>query len=507
MSGPTELAIVGGGPSTVCLLDAVAQADSVPGGITVFEPAPMLWRGRPFRRDMESVRVNTPPEEMSVRFADPGHFLRWLDAPERAADPADPHCGVRFVPRGKYGDYLEKSVNAAIVRLLERGCPVGLVRAAVTSARPVDGGIEVHTAQSGRRAVDHVVLCVGGGPPADTYGLADSPGFVAEPYPAFERLAEIDAEADVGVIGCGLTGVDVVLALAARGHRGLIRMLSRSGVLPGVRQRPVKYTLRHFTARRFRRFARVGRTLTLPQLVGLMREELRAAGEDLGPVVAELAALSEEKPLDRLRRNLAEVDSPSLALRILQRAVPDTGPDLWPYLAESDQVSTLLRHYRALMSLCCPMPPASAAALLALADTGQLDIVSGLRAVRPRWHGGFTVTAGTDRTVDVLVNAVNAAGHKIPPGASSLIDSLITAGLAERHPRGGLCVDRPTSRLTVAGVADPRVSALGDLASGSLLFTFGVPSLVDRAYDIAQALARHRFPSRRRPSAGLLQTV
>jgi hypothetical protein len=53
-------------------------------------------------------------------------------------------------------------------------------------------------------------------------------------------------------------------------------------------------------------------------------------------------------------------------------------------------------------------------------------------------------------------------------------------------------VDRATSRLIARGTADPRLYALGDLASGSLFFTFGLPSLVDRAIDIVAAVLDNR---------------
>ncbi|MGH3865020.1 MAG: hypothetical protein ACRDQ4_02590 [Pseudonocardiaceae bacterium] len=43
-------------------------------------------------------------------------------------------------------------------------------------------------------------------------------------------------------------------------------------------------------------------------------------------------------------------------------------------------------------------------------------------------------------------------------------------------------------RHLAAGVADQRLYALGDLASGSLFFTFDLPSLVDRAYDIPELI-------------------
>ncbi|WP_431877003.1 FAD/NAD(P)-binding protein [Amycolatopsis sacchari] len=486
-----EIGVVGGGASAVCLLDALARERGEPGALTVFEPGHDLWRGRPFQQDTDSVRVNAPPAEMSVRSGDPGHFEQWLAARDILVGGDDYHderCGTRFVPRGVYGEYLEQSARAALLCLLERGWRITVVRDAVTAAVPAGAGLALHTGRGQVVHADRVVLCVGVGRPADLYSLAGSPGFVAEPYPLARTLPELDPHASVAVVGSGLTGVDAVLGLAARGHRGPVRLLSRRGVLPGVRQRPVDHRLRHFAPERFRAAARAGETLTLPQLVELMRAELSAAGEDLASLREEIAALELEDPVARLKRQLAEVASPGLALRILQRAVPDTGPDVWPRLSEEDKQWLLREHYRTIMSLCCPMPPASAAALLAEVDAGRLEILAGLEWIERR-RSGFAVTvAGRVHRVDVVLNAVSPPASKIPPRARELVGSLVAHGLAERHPRGGVRVERATSRATVAGVPEPRVHVLGDLAAGSLFFTFGIPSLADRASDIAGVL-------------------
>ncbi len=488
-----EIGVVGGGASAVCLLDALAQADSAPGGLTVFEPAADLWRGRPFQHDMETVRVNAPPADMSVRFGDTRHFERWLGTRDVVAGAEasyeDGFCGARFVPRSVFGDYLDDSAGAALVRLLERGWRISVIRECVASAAPVMHGMELQTERGTRVTVDYTVLCVGVGRPADIYSLAGHPGFIPEPYPVFRTLAGVNTEDEVGVLGSGLTGVDAVLTLAARGHQGRIRLLSRRGVLPGVRQRPVPYTLQHFTPARFRAAAARGEALSLKQLIAVMCVELAAAGEEPSSITDELAALQYENPVRRLRRHLAEVDSPRLALRILQRAVPDTGPDVWPLLPEREKSDLLRSHYRAVMSLCCPMPPTSAATLLGLIDSGQLEIVSGLRHIEPRSSGGFVITSDIGECAsDIVVNAVSPPAHKVPARAAPLMSSLITAKVADRHPRGGLRVDRPTSQVTASGAANPALYALGDLASGSPFFTFGVPSLADRAYDIATAI-------------------
>lgn len=492
-----KVGMVGGGPSAVCLLDALAQEKDIPPGeVVVFEPSRYLWRGRPYQPDIDAVRVNAPPDEMSIRATDAKHFNDWLMARDLVvgygASHIDRLSGARFVPRAIFGDYLEQSARAALVQLLNDGWRVRLIRERVESAGPAADGILVETELGGRGEVDYLVLCVGSGKPADVYSLSGEPGFIAEPYPVSRTMGGIDLTADVSVIGSGLTAIDVVLALAAQHHRGRIRLVSRHGVLPSVRQCPVPYELRHFTPELFRAAAARGESVNLGKLTEIMKAELADAGQSAELLRAEIEAVGREDPVARLRRQLAEVDSPELGLRILQRAVPDAGPDVWPLLTDSERARVLERYEHTLMSLCCPMPPANAAAVLSLIDSDQLEIVPRVKDVRRRVDHGFLITAdGGTHVADYVINAVNARSRKIPTMAAALIRSLAAAGVAAPHPRGGVCVERSTSRLTVEGRPNDRVYALGDPAAGSLFFTFGVQSLVDRAVDIVAALRDH----------------
>jgi uncharacterized NAD(P)/FAD-binding protein YdhS len=497
-----DIGIVGAGASAVCLLDALAQADdsrpegTLPGTVTVFDPSPHLWRGRPYQPDATTVRVNSPPEDMSVRFGDGTHFTQWLAAHDLVVGSAtqyvDPYSGVRFVPRAIFGDYLEQSARTALVHLLHRGWRVDLVREGVCSALPVEDGVLLETTTGRRVTVGHAALCVGVGGPADSYSLTGTTGFLAEPYPIARTLSDVDPDDEVGVIGTGLTAIDVVLGLVARGHRGRISLLSRRGVLPSVRQRPIHHELRHFTVSRFRAAFARGDKLTPADLAVVLAAEVGELGESMASIKTEINATYLEDPVDRLRRQFADVDSPVLGLRVLQQAVPDTGPDVWPLLRDADQAELLRSHYRTVMSLCCPMPPATAAKLLALFDSGRLEIVSGVRQVVPAAGGGFTVvSAAGERSAGFVINAVSASAHKVPSKAAPLVSSLVAGGLAQRHERGGVHVERATSRLTVDGRPDPTLYALGDIAAGSLFFTFGVQSLVDRAHDIVAAMHAH----------------
>ncbi len=502
MTGALSIGIIGGGAAAVCVLDELEQADLEAGEITVFEPSEQLWRGRPYQADLPSVRVNIPPAGMSVRFTDAGHFERWLQAATGLAPgPRHPHydqwCEATFVPRPVFGDYLVHAATTAIQRLRARGWRVEVIRSRVEHASPVGDAVELRTEEGRHRRVGYAVLCVGAGHPADSYRLTGTPGFVAEPYPLAHTVANLDPGADVGVIGSGLTGVDTVLSLAARGHRGRIQLLSRSGVLPAVRQRLLPHTMRYFTAERFRSAARHGEIIGLADLISIMGAELDSAGGDRAALAIEVAAVDREDPVQRLRRQVAQVAAVDPGLRILQRAVPVAGPDIWPLLPATEQEDVLHHRYRTVMSLCCPMPPSSARRLLELIEDGQLELVSGLRRVAPCDGGGFSVqTRDGELRADVIINAVSPPLHRLDPGTEPLIASLVEAGVTRRHPLGGVHVARATSGLVAEAKVSTRFYALGALASGSLFFTFGMPSIVDRAHDIVQAViaeaAAHR---------------
>jgi uncharacterized NAD(P)/FAD-binding protein YdhS len=337
--------------------------------------------------------------------------------------------------------------------------------------------------------VDYAVLSIGAGSPADPYSLTGTKGFIKDPYPTDQALSHIDPAADVAVIGSGLTGVDVVLALTHLGHRGQIRLLSRRGVLPGVRQPRIRHVLRHFTPSRFRAMAARNETVTIADLAAIMDLELRDAGEHPSTIRRELDNVSTEDPTARLRRQLDDVHTSSIALRILQRAVPEAGPDLWPLLTDTEKDRFLADYLRVFTSFCCPMPPHSAAVLLSLIDSGQVSVVAGVHNVETTADGFVVETAHRDYRTGIVISAVDAARQrKAPEEARSLISSLASAGLAEQHPRGGLRVERATSRLVVDSRPQPRLYALGDPAIGSIFFTVGVESIVDRAIDIVQSI-------------------
>ncbi|WP_410598254.1 FAD/NAD(P)-binding protein [Amycolatopsis sp. lyj-90] len=474
-----DIAIIGGGAATVALLDTLATIADGPATVTVFEPSARLWRGRPYGPDLDTVLVNSPPALMSIRHADFGHYAAWLG--ERGASHLDELLGQPLVPRALYGGYLEHTAEAAIAALREREVTVRVIGRRVTAIARAGERLVLRTDDGRAHEADRVTLCVGGGTPHDHYGLGGATGFVADPYPLARTLDRIPARSRVAVIGSGLTAVDVVVSLAARGHTGPISLVSRTGLLPHVWQRPLDRRPREVTVDRVTALHRENGTVTLDDLVRLMRSELAETGEDFDDVVADLLAAESEPPTERLRRQLATVDDPALGRRVLQETAHTVGPLAWRLLPEADR-ALLWRRSRLASSLVSPMVPVNAAILLRLLDGGQLHVTAGIREIQAA-QGGFRLhgAAGTS-SADVVVNAVNPAPHAVPRAAEPLAASLLAGGLATAHPDGGLVP------------ADPRLAVVGDFAGGGPFITSGIPGVAAQAARVFPAVSGARQP-------------
>lgn len=468
-----DIAVVGAGAAAVGLLDALAATAGSPGTLTVFEPSPYLWRGRPYGPDLDTVLVNAPPAVMSIRHPDFGHYAAWLGT--RGTAHLDARLGHPLVPRALYGEYLAHTAETALATLREAGWRVRTVTARVTGAARSGGRWSLRTEDGHGHEADHVALCVGGGTPQDHYGLDGAPGFTADPYPLAHTLDRIPSGSDIAVLGSGLTAVDIVVSLAARGHTGRITLLSRSGVLPHVWQRPVDHRPRHVTAERVAALHQEHGAVALDDLTELLRAELAEEKEDFDVFAAELLAAGTEEPVRRLRAQLAAVDDPRIGRRVLQEAAHSIGPYAWRLLPEPDR-TRLRRHFRTVTSVVSPMVPVNAVTVLRLLDSGQLAVAAGVRTIEAA-DGAFRVR-GADgvRTFDTVVNAVNPQPGATPRTAGPLITALVADGSAEPHPSGGLVPSHPC------------LHVVGDLAGGGPFITSSIAGTAARAARAARAI-------------------
>ena len=175
--------------------------------------------------------LNVPAGRMSLLPEEPSDFLAYLSEQGLPSDP------VAFVPRSHFGNYLKHRFEEA-----KKSLPQGVVMSHVAQ--------EAVDAQLGPRGVAHLQLSDGTTVDVDAMVLAsgnflpiwpkpwrdhidqDSGRFITDPWSWMPTGAMPPSWRNVLVLGTGLTMLDLVMDLTAKGFDGRITAMSRHGLLP-----------------------------------------------------------------------------------------------------------------------------------------------------------------------------------------------------------------------------------------------------------------------------------
>lgn len=411
-------------------------------------------------------RINVPAGRMSLFPADPTDFVRWLgDAPEGHGIAADA-LPYSFAPRRAYGRYVSDRLAAAERDAAGRVTLLRFGQAAL-AATPVVGGLRLDLDGGGPIVAEATALCLGNIPtglpvPADAVDRAVGDRIILDPWQpsALDAVADDD---DVLVIGTGLTMIDQVLTLTARGHRGRIVAVSRRGLLPLAHREPRQPPLA---------LATVAATTPLVELSRLVRTKAKAeiaAGRDWRPVV------------DGLRPRLQE---------------------LWQGLGSEDR-RRFLRHVAPFWNIHRHrFAPEVAARAAEWRASGRLEVVRGrvLALRRSTADDKVAVTLrprGDAVPVEVRVDRVlNCAGldRGAPVRSQPLLRDLAEAGLLREDPAGlGVDIDADGRVLDRNGRADNALFALGPLGTGRLWEIVAVPEIREQCADVAARIAADAF--------------
>jgi uncharacterized NAD(P)/FAD-binding protein YdhS len=186
--------------------------------VTLIERRGEVGQGLAYSASQRDHKVNVPARGMSAFADDPGHFWRWLEARHYRS----PHGSWVFVPRRLYGAYLED-----VLRQAGAAVPGRLQVLSEEALRLHQGqnGIETLLANGTSVVSRFAVLAVGHETqPARSRGIAVRVGSAQD--------TPLHPEAEVMILGSGLSMVDAWISLSDVDHRGPITVVSRNGLLP-----------------------------------------------------------------------------------------------------------------------------------------------------------------------------------------------------------------------------------------------------------------------------------
>jgi uncharacterized NAD(P)/FAD-binding protein YdhS len=445
-----HVVVVGGGFSgALTALHLLAERDGPK--VTLVERTGVFGLGAAYATNNPEHLLNTRAGNMSAFPDRPDHFLRWLM--DRSDDQAIGR--MTFMPRMTYGEYIQELLAEAS----ESGRATGRLRLVTDDAIAVergDGGFAVALAGGETLAADAMVLALGNlqpmQPPVKDASVLASDRYVAEAW-RFDLAGKVAPDDAVFLLGTGLTMVDVVVALNARGHHGPFFALSRRGLLPRphVEAPPKKHSP--------------------PELAQTLSGSLRT--------------------LRRLSGGDTDWRTVFDGLRPVTR-------DLWRTMPAKAR-ARFLRHMRPWYDVHRHrLAPEVASRVQAMLDSGQLTIAAGrLDEIRTApdgfeiaWRPRGGETGRTDRAAWV-VNCIGPHAD-IRRAGEPLLDGLLGDGLASPDPlRLGLAVDLDSRLIDADGEVHDDLVAIGPLTRSAFWESTAVPDIRVQVAEVTRRLLAH----------------
>jgi uncharacterized NAD(P)/FAD-binding protein YdhS len=230
------IGVVGGGFTGAVFCVHLANVSPIPLDIQVIEPREQVGFGLAYGACGKEHRINVPSDRMSVFAERPRDFTDWLELSGCIdADPAGwTPSGDFYSTRTDFGLYVAHLFGTA-AKGNRSGSSFQHRRQSVVAFEPGDQRWRAHL--DDRTTAEYVQLVLAATYPIPAFRVpVDSaalsrPGLIADPWDQ-EAIKALPHDANIGIIGTGLTMCDVLVTLRTHGHRGPISAISRHGLVP-----------------------------------------------------------------------------------------------------------------------------------------------------------------------------------------------------------------------------------------------------------------------------------
>lgn len=453
-----RVGIIGGGYTGAAVAIHLSRAAPFPLDISVVEPAAELGRGVAYGTTDPDHRTNGPTTTHSLYPNDAGHFDRLFRASQAFAD--DPECldpaGLAFPHRSEMGRYVGQEV-AIHQKSNPSGSTIRHIQDRAVNVTRDDNCFIVKLSATDDLGVDFLVVTTSNAPPAILPPfrgtITDHKAFFPDPWD-LESLSHIAPNAQILIVGTGLTMADVTVAVLRDRPTASITAISRRGLLPKSQRNVLATeTFLDIMSRDEPAFiARHGHLNSVRSILRALRDDART----------DLAAGGEwQKAFDDVR---------------------DAAHFLWPSLSEQEQ-GRFLRHLSPWYETHrFRYPPQMDAKVQALIGSGRLDIRAAALINAARQQDRIEITTRLrgkkDFTTEEFDAVINCTGPDRKPSRSDdpFLQNLVSGGLLLNHSLGlGLVVDDLCRAQNSHGQNDQRIRIFGPLTRSRFGEANGVP--------------------------------
>ncbi|MCR8968918.1 FAD/NAD(P)-binding protein [Facklamia sp. 7083-14-GEN3] len=440
-----KVAIIGAGVAGAAAVKTIVEENQqgLISHVDVFEERNQLGVGSPYEPDSKQLLMNSYVGDLGFEWQDSDHYLRWLQDhyPEYAERDI-------FSPRPIFGEYIQDYFRPYFENEI-----IHVVNQRIHQLKIKSKQSYYLFDENGKQygPYDSVIMTVGHPPYADHYNLLGNENYIHHPYPVEQVLSDLDYQKNIGIIGSGLTGIDIMRYL--QDH------------YPITIDHPVTFYIldQPFSTPKFERYAEDlifnlnaewidkqlaqsdNQTIPLETIFHQFEADMEANGVNW-------KALVERYSQGSIGEGLMAIHQQNRRLSILQlygRKLTAFLPALNMALSSHDRIRFfkdfmgLFEHFRS------QTPAESIEFILQGLRDGRIRIVSGMKDVEVNDQGFTVVTQkGLRYQTGYLVNATGfdqnldrAAPH------DPLINQMYQEGVIQANPLGGILVDWPHTQV------------------------------------------------------------
>jgi uncharacterized NAD(P)/FAD-binding protein YdhS len=482
------VAIIGAGASGTILASQLIEKSSRISNrklrIYLIERSGNFGPGLAYSTPLESHILNMRASTMSAKKGQPDHFSQWMRSEEARLVKKYPWFSpsmAEYPPRIIYGQYLVALFQSTLEKAGRNNVEFEPVTGQAVDFVKKDGGLDLVLADGSTLAAHVMVLAPGNFPPALFQEFRGVGGYFHYPWPTSRIMENVPPDQPVAILGSGLSAIDTLFALLENNHSERVLFLSRRGLLPKVQGKPSVHRLEFMQQDHIDNLISEGGSmpLSLDQVVQLLRSEIEAAERES---INWLSIFNPTGSVDQiLEADIEKAEKGPLTYQAVLSATEAVIGQLWNALSIEDQRRfdrdfksfwTVYRH---------PMPVSNARKILEALKSGQLHILSGCLCIRSCGESpGFEIDIETRLGVPFTIKApyiINATGqgHDVACYEDALIQTLLSKGIIQPHPSGGIQADFHTSQVyDQKGNLQSHIYALGEITRGVHFYTNGV---------------------------------
>lgn len=485
----TIIAIVGGGPAGLSLCIQLYSKyrdlrDSQHIEIIIFEKSNDIGFGLPYKNNETSYRINLPKKMMDIIPEENCAFSTWINS------SANLIKNNNFPPRHYFGLYLNYRAKEIQKNAEKQGVKISFLTEHEVTNIKADSSekFKLHINHNGKNKIytaNYVVLSIGHIPNSNFQQFTENPTFQQNPWDknSYNKISTNDT---VGIIGSRLTAIDIALKLREVNHKGKICMVSRSGLLPTVKNEGLsRYNFKYLTSHNFKNLLR--KSICLDDIVKLIEQELSCCLGYQFSIDSFIKHARHYNPLDRINFEINRLKLKQTNWQTILSTSYQFIAHVWPLLSFKDQSLYVNKYHSIFMTYLCSSPLESALTIQNLLVNKQLHVYRDLTGIQ---YQNLQYQFSFKKHPPIFTqHLINACGSGQDIKSIFMLKEMLKQNLISNHPLGGIGVDpRTLCSINAEGKSNSRIYALGDLVKGACFINIEVKRVTEQAKKISQQI-------------------